>query len=160
DFLDVAKDEGLAADSSGELHRRYARSPSLHQCYSVRVRRFCLALGFLVPMPAGAAGLVVSPTVGTAEIAGDEPLPSVKVKNEGGGAWECELAVRPPAQALDGAPRPGLETYPYSAHTLVTIKNAHFVLQPGETATVAWRAAPPARAGGGYAVLAVKGRPA
>ncbi|HKA90338.1 MAG TPA: hypothetical protein VKE22_21900 [Haliangiales bacterium] len=124
------------------------------------MRRFCLALGFLVPMPAGAAGLVVSPTVVTAEIAGDEPLPSVKIKNEGGEAWECELAVRPPAQALDGAPRPGLETYPYSAHTLVTIKNAHFVLQPGETATVAWRAAPPARAGGGYAVLAVKGRPA
>ncbi len=111
-------------------------------------------------MSAGAAGLVVSPTVVTAEVDKDEPLPPVKIKNEDTEPWECALALRPLGQALDGSPRAGAEAYAFSAHTLVTIRQMRLVLQPGETATVAWRAAPPGRPGGGYALLEVKGRPA
>jgi hypothetical protein len=127
----------------------------------VGVRRFCLALGLLVPLPAGAAGLIVSPTVVTAEVDKEEALPPVKIKNEAAEPWECVLALRPLGQALDGAPRAAPESYPFSAHALVTLRTRpRFVLQPGETAQVVWRAAAPARPGGAYALLEVRGRPA
>ena len=119
------------------------------------MRRLPLALLALCPVPAVAAGLVVSPSIVTATVEREGPLPSVNITNESGQPWECELSLAPLAQSLDGAPRAG-----EGAFAAVSLERTRYALAAGGTVWVPLRAAAPARGGGAYGLLEVRGRPA
>jgi len=119
------------------------------------VRRLPLALLALCPFPAVAAGLVVSPSIITADVEREGPLPPVKVRNDTAEPWECELRLRPLAQSLDGAPRAG-----DGAFAAVSLERTRYAVSAGETIWVPLRAMAPARGGGAYGLLEIRGRPA